>query len=362
MKVFLFFILSSIIFVFSVLMSKGDDVFKLTGIISFVAFPIYLFCMCYKKNFEKIKKQVQVCGNYDIKTLLYETYGKNQEKKYKICSSCGCVFDEGNICPTCGCRNNDITKKEDKQAIKRNKNKYKNYNYSYERIKSHNDINFDELKTAYNDCAKNEYTRLRRAKYEDFTFSNYNEQNHTATTINSEQTKKYITTLTSCTCKDFKDRQKPCKHMYRLADGIVFNLYGQGEKEVVNRLMILWKNRQLVPLLIDIFYRIRDTKNNYYLKITPRYKKIADLNLIKLKDIPTNDFLKWKYNSNELKGMLYEKQYKKSISKKELIDLYVSDEKLLKKLPKSYKQITLNFDESQYNNIIGCLNYINYQN
>lgn len=30
----------------------------------------------------------------------------------------------------------------------------------------------------------------------------------------------YATTLFNCTCKDFKTRQMPCKHMYRLALGL----------------------------------------------------------------------------------------------------------------------------------------------
>lgn len=255
-----------------------------------------------------------------------------------------------------------FTQAELEQQKRRNESKYKNYNYSHEKLSSSiQSLSIDLLKKMYENSAKDEHARLKRAKYENFSFVEYNPEKYTATTINSEQTKKYKTTLTSCTCGDYSDRKLPCKHMYRLADGIAFDLYRPGEKETVNKLLILWDNRSLVPTLIDIFYRIRDKKNKYYLKVTPSIKRLAELELIKINEIPLNDFVDLIYNTNELKGLLYEKQFKKSISKKELIELFITDEKLIKKLPKNIKHITLNFDESQNENIIECLNYINYQ-
>ena len=149
--------------------------------------------------------------------------------------------------------------------------------------------------------------------------------------------------------------------MYRLADYCsIFSIYKDGERDAVNKLMILWQYRNLIPYLINVFYRVIEKKNKYYSKITPNIKKLAELDLIKLNEILPKDFIDWKYNANELKGLLYEKITKKNISKKELIDLFISDNKLLKKLPKNIKHITLNFDEQIKDEVIECLNYMNY--
>lgn len=325
------FFINIVIFIFCISMStKDDDIYTFIGCLAMLAIPVFaiLFIVDGIKLF--LKKSSNVT---------------NDDKQTRI---------QNKI--------NTTTQAELEQQKRRNESKYKNYNYSHEKLSSSiQSLSIDLLKKMYENSAKDEHARLKRAKYENFSFVEYNPEKYTATTINSEQTKKYKTTLTSCTCGDYRDRKLPCKHMYRLADGIAFDLYRPGEKETVNKLLILWDNRSLVPTLIDIFYRIRDKKNKYYLKVTPSIKRLAELELIKINEIPLNDFVDLIYNTNELKGLLYEKQFKKSISKKELIELFITDEKLIKKLPKNIKHITLNFDESQNENIIECLNYINYQ-
>lgn len=331
MKIFLVFILCFLFFTISACLSSGQDIFMIIGISSILAFPIYLCIPLFKKVIEQIKQN-----------QILETIDDRQTRiQNKI---------------------NTTTQAEFEQQKRRNESKYKNYNYSHEKITtSIQCFDINSLKNFYKNSSKNEHARLKRAKYENFSFVEYNSEKYTAITINAEQTKKYKTTLTNCTCNDYKERKLPCKHMYRLADGIAFDLYRPSEKETVNRLLILWENRSLIPTLIDIFYRIRDKKNKYYLKVTPNIKRLAELGLIKINEIPLNDFVDWNYNINELKGLLYEKQFKKSISKKELIGLFINDKKLIKKLPKNIKHITLNFDESQNENIIECLNYINCQ-
>lgn len=256
-------------------------------------------------------------------------------------------------------------KNKTNQPVSKEDNKHRKYNYSYENYKTPEKqidlIDIEDYKKLYIKNSQNDRVRIKRAKYECFSFIDFDEKNYKTTVINAEQTQKYKTTIKNCTCGDFKDRGLPCKHMYRLADYCsVFPIYKDGERDIVNRLMILYQHQNLIPYLIDIFYRIIEKKNKYYLKITPNIKKLAELNLIKLNDIPPYDFVDWKYNTNELKGLLYEKFSKKSISKKELIDLFISDEKLLKKLPQNIKHITLNFDENKQDEIIECLNYMNY--
>lgn len=170
--------------------------------------------------------------------------------------------------------------------------------------------------------------------------------------------------MIDCTCEDFRHRQEPCKHIYKLADELsCFELYQPLEKEVVNKLKVLWDNLNLVPLLIDIFYRVRDRKNKYYTKATPNIKKLKELDLIKIDDIEPAVLVDWKFNTNELRGMLFEKGIKKSSSKKELIEIFIQDNKLLKKLPNNIKHIQLNFKDEQKTFIIDCLNYMNgYEN
>lgn len=206
--------------------------------------------------------------------------------------------------------------------------------------------------------------RIRRAKYENFTINTLDFENKKAIILNKERSKRYQTTLTSCTCKDFLERRKPCKHMIRLA-GLTgdFPLYKDNEYGVIQRLQVLEGEHQLISKLIDVFYRIRDHKNKYYLKATPNLKALKELNLISLNELSPAEMVDYKYNANELKGILIDrKEFKKSSSKKQLIELFISDDKLVKKLPKNIYHITLNFNETETQYLPDCLNYMLYGN
>lgn len=204
--------------------------------------------------------------------------------------------------------------------------------------------------------SKDDDTRILRAKYEPFTIKNLDEVNKTADILNKDKNTKYHTTLTSCTCMDFQKRSLPCKHMYRLAAKLgYYPLYREEEQEAVERLWVLRGEDQLITKLIDVFYRIRDKKNKYYIKTSPNLNKLKELGLININKIPAKELLAFKYNANELKGILSGKDLKKSITKPELIELYMSDEKLMKKLPKNIFHITLNFSDKQKEYLTECL-------
>jgi len=205
-----------------------------------------------------------------------------------------------------------------------------------------------------------EYNRIKRAKYENFRIDKLDLENKKAYILNKDSSKKYTTTLTSCTCKDFKERQKPCKHMIRLA-GITkdYPLYQEQEQGVIERLQVLESKYQLIEKLIDVFYRIRDHKNKYYTKASPNLIALKELELISLNELPPAELVNYKYNTNELKGILVNKQeFKKSSSKKQLIELFISDENLLKKLPNNIYHVTLNFNEQEIQYLLECLNYM----
>lgn len=206
-----------------------------------------------------------------------------------------------------------------------------------------------------------EYSRIKRAKYENFRIDKLDLENKRAFILNKDRSKSYRTTLTSCTCKDFKERQKPCKHMIRLA-GITrdYPLYQEQEQGVIERLQVLEGKHQLINKLIDVFYRIRDHKNKYYTKASPNLIALKELDLISLNELPPAELVNYKYNTNELRGILAAKEgFKKSSSKKQLIELFISDEKLLKKLPKNIYHVTLNFNEQEIQYLLECLNYMN---
>ncbi len=279
---------------------------------------------------------------------------KRQEKTFKTCRSCGCIYDGDGECPACYPQNNEVLHIKKEQPVKQSMQIKQNPKTQTK----------EELIDYLKKCSLNDEWRIRRAKYENFLLTNINRQNSSATVINSSRNKEYKTKLSSCTCEDFRHRQEPCKHIYKLADELsCFDLYQPLEKEVVNKLKVLWNNLNLVPLLIDVFYRVRDRKNKYYTKATPNIKKLKELDLIKIDDIEPAVLVDWKFNTNELRGMLFEKGIKKSSSKKELIELFIQDNKLLKKLPNNIKHIQLNFKDEQKSFVIDCLNYMNgYEN
>lgn len=219
----------------------------------------------------------------------------------------------------------------------------------------------EAIKKYYLTNAKNDSRRIDRAKYETFSFKQLNTENKSADVLNHEKTKVYHTTLTSCTCPDFAERQLPCKHMYRLAEELgYFDLYYAEEKELIEKLWSIKDNSQLIAKLIDVFYRIRDKKDKYYVKTSPLLNELAEFDLIKFKEIPEQELVNIKYNTNELKGILHDKNFKKSITKKELIELFLSDKKLIKKLPKNMVHVTLTCTDKQKEYFTQTLNYFLY--
>lgn len=307
----------------------------------------------------------------------------------KICEKCGCVYDDSfDKCPTCnktfeqelgaGCLNGVvagvaitlsivkmsiipfvcgivicliISIKLNKNKLKDVKNEQTNSNESKQQpiqqaIKTITDIS--QIEKYYSINSKNDTGRILRAKYETFTFQNLNKENKTAEVLNQSKNNVYHTTLTSCTCQDFIKRNLPCKHMYRLAAELeIFPLYKAEEQELILKLQAIKDNSQLISKLIDVFFRIRDKKNKYYTKTSPLLNELADLKLISINEIPIAELINFKYNTNELKGILADKGIKMSASKKELIEIFQSDEKLIKKLPKNLFHITLNCTETQ---------------
>lgn len=84
MNTFLFFILCILVFIISACLSKGQDFFMLVGIFSILAFPVYLSRSLFKKAFEQIKQnQILDFSKNDTETDLQKIQKKNQEKKYK---------------------------------------------------------------------------------------------------------------------------------------------------------------------------------------------------------------------------------------------------------------------------------------
>ncbi len=217
----------------------------------------------------------------------------------------------------------------------------------------------ETIKKYYVINVQNDARRIDRAKYETFSFKNLNIENKSADVLNQEKTKVYHTTLTSCTCPDFKERNVPCKHMYRLANELgYFLLYKEDEKELIEKLWRIKDNPKLLTKLIDVFYRIRDKKDKYYVKTSPLINELAEFDLVKIKEIPEQELVNIKYNTNELKGILHDKNFKKSITKKELIELFLSDKKLIKKLPQNMVHVTLTCTDKQKEYFTQTLYYL----
>lgn len=77
--------------------------------------------------------------------------------------------------------------------------------------------------------------RLQRALQEDMTFKKITENKYGGTIIGSSG-KSYTVSLRHCTCPDYKQRQLPCKHMYKLAlESGRANIFHDGEKFVVQK-------------------------------------------------------------------------------------------------------------------------------
>lgn len=85
---------------------------------------------------------------------------------------------------------------------------------------------------------KEQIERQTRSKSLKFGMS-INGINNTGTFVSSMDIPDYKTTLNSCTCEDFKERNLPCKHMYRLATELeIIELIKRPsyDKKVVNKI------------------------------------------------------------------------------------------------------------------------------
>lgn len=217
----------------------------------------------------------------------------------------------------------------------------------------------EKLKEFYQNCTNNEEQRVQKAKFEDFTIKTLDKELKYAKILNKDKNQTYNTTLQSCTCEDFKKRNLPCKHMYRLADIFeIYHIYAKDQKETIEKLQCLKNKPQLIEKLIDIFYRIRDKKDKYYIKLSPNIKELNELGVITISELPLSELANIKYNINELKGLLANKPYKKSTKKSELIEILLQDEKLVKKIPQNIYHIRLNFNENQKQFITEYLYYL----
>ena len=69
-------------------------------------------------------------------------------------------------------------------------------------------------------CANNkpQIQRMKRAAEGAFAVKNFDEKRRTMVIVGASDEKPYAVTLSGCTCKDFKKRGLPCKHMYYLAN------------------------------------------------------------------------------------------------------------------------------------------------
>ena len=226
---------------------------------------------------------------------------------------------------------------------------------------ANNPIPVDEesLKEFYQICYKQDEQRIHKAKFEDFIIKTLDKEIKCAKILNKDKNQTYNTTLQSCSCQDFQQRHLPCKHMYRLADIFeIYHIYAKDQKETIEKLQCLKDKPQLIEKLIDMFYRIRDKKDKYYIKLSPNIKELNELGVIIISELPLSELANIKYNINELKGLLANKPYKKNAKKSELIEILLQDEKLVKKIPQNIYHIRLNFNENQKAFITEYLYYI----
>lgn len=79
----------------------------------------------------------------------------------------------------------------------------------------------DDLWRRWDSCREAEPQRIRmeRAGSGKLTVKNIDKNARVAAFVGGRG-EKYRTTLISCTCPDFKEREVPCKHMYKLASDL----------------------------------------------------------------------------------------------------------------------------------------------
>lgn len=80
----------------------------------------------------------------------------------------------------------------------------------------------------FNHFTDEQAIRQKRAREYYYLIVKIDEEYRTGIFKSSEENKNYNTSLNSCNCNDFKERKKPCKHMYCLAGKLgLIDLYSE---------------------------------------------------------------------------------------------------------------------------------------
>lgn len=93
----------------------------------------------------------------------------------------------------------------------------------------------------YSDAAQQQ-NRKNKAKFENMVVRNLDRATKTAVIESADGENFYSVSMTSCTCPDFINRQKPCKHIYKLQN--VLNEAPAAENS---------NNRRMVAGLLCVF-------------------------------------------------------------------------------------------------------------
>ena len=93
----------------------------------------------------------------------------------------------------------------------------------------------------YSDAAQQQ-NRKNKAKFENMVVRNLDRAAKTAVIESADGENFYSVSMTSCTCPDFTNRQKPCKHIYKLQN--VLNEAPAAENS---------NNRRMVAGLLCVF-------------------------------------------------------------------------------------------------------------
>ena len=90
-------------------------------------------------------------------------------------------------------------------------------------------------------CEEKQIERQGRSLHYPFTFK-INEKNMSGIFSSTTDIAYYETTLSSCTCYDFTERQLPCKHIYRLAVELgiieIFNRPHKFDRETLDKVRV----------------------------------------------------------------------------------------------------------------------------
>lgn len=203
--------------------------------------------------------------------------------------------------------------------------------------------------------------RVERAKFEDFYFSDIDEQAYSALTITKNG--RYRTSLNNCTCPDYQKRKKPCKHIYRLS--ALFNkysLYKNSQQEEIRDKINQISDLITAEKMKDIFYRCRDNKY-YSTEKDIQTDFLERIGLISFQKIPMEYIVNKLYDKNDLVNFLSSKIETKGLLKKDLVNLFLSYDDLINKIPEAEKEyVKILIDDENLDFLIDAINFrIYYQ-